>query len=69
MNQTDGSRFFLLVAPAKAGVQVLPLVRCWLPPVQARGRPWVPAFEAVIQSRFWVSGVRCLYFQPDRALS
>jgi hypothetical protein len=46
LNQTDASRMVPIVAPAKAGVQV-PRARRLLPPDQARGRIWVPAFAGM----------------------
>src|SRR5438876_871450 len=49
-NQTDGSRFLLLVSPAKSGG---PGRRALSgpPPAQARGKLRMPAFEGVIQIR------------------
>ena len=35
-----------LVIPAEAGIQGVELP-AWRPPVQARGKPWAPAFAGV----------------------
>jgi hypothetical protein len=48
--QTDDSYLLFLVAPAKAGAQGLKRsVGC--PPVQARGKLWVPAFAGMTKER------------------